>query len=327
MDPDPPKAAPRKVRFAPKEPRRRTPKPSSFKIEPAPEVDDTEDLEAQEFLNRKVKEHLARRGRPKSENKGRVQVAFSNDVGSSSIRTFGRQKESSDVAHDAVDSKELTPNGVQNLVTSMSITGLTNGVTVTKKKKREYKEPWDYENSYYPTTLPLRRPYSGNPELLDNSEFEDAVECDEDSLSSALDLGLLDEDDNTPKMLFFQFPSNLPTGKRAASKGKEIAGTNSRILATSINPPKQGSRLEELPDGYMGKMLVYKSGAVKLKLGSVLYDVSPGSDCMFSQSVVAVNTTDGSCCEVGEVNKRAIVTPDIGSLLVDNNNNNVIDLG
>jgi DNA-directed RNA polymerase III subunit RPC4 len=33
-------------------------------------------------------------------------------------------------------------------------------------------------------------------------------------------------------------------------------------------------RLDELPAGYMGKVLVYRSGAVKLKLGDTLYDVS-----------------------------------------------------
>lgn len=33
--------------------------------------------------------------------------------------------------------------------------------------------------------------------------------------------------------------------------------------------------LEDLSEGKLGKMLVYKSGAVKLKLGDVLFDVSP----------------------------------------------------
>ena len=31
---------------------------------------------------------------------------------------------------------------------------------------------------------------------------------------------------------------------------------------------------KELPAGLMGKLLVYKSGKVKLKLGEMLYDVS-----------------------------------------------------
>lgn len=50
--------------------------------------------------------------------------------------------------------------------------------------------------------------------------------------------------------------------------------------------------------------------------------VSPGSDCTFAQNVVAVNTVDQHCCELGEFSKRAVLTPDIDSLL-----DHVIDLG
>lgn len=32
--------------------------------------------------------------------------------------------------------------------------------------------------------------------------------------------------------------------------------------------------LGDLPAGFMGKMLVYRSGAIKMKLGDTLYDVS-----------------------------------------------------
>lgn len=74
-------------------------------------------------------------------------------------------------------------------------------------------------------------------------------------------------------MFFFQLPANLPVIKRLAStKGKEKAenlGSSERFGAL-----KKGCQLEELPGGFMGKMLVYKSGAVKLKLGETLYDVS-----------------------------------------------------
>lgn len=55
-------------------------------------------------------------------------------------------------------------------------------------------------------------------------------------------------------------------------KGKEIAGSS--IDGMSGYPMKKDIGLEELPEGYMGKMLVYKSGAVKLKLGDIMYEVS-----------------------------------------------------
>lgn len=32
--------------------------------------------------------------------------------------------------------------------------------------------------------------------------------------------------------------------------------------------------LDDLPAGFMGKMLVYKSGAIKMKLGDAIFDVS-----------------------------------------------------
>lgn len=55
-------------------------------------------------------------------------------------------------------------------------------------------------------------------------------------------------------------------------KGKEIAGSSMDIM--SGHPSKKDASIEELPEGYMGKMLVFRSGAVKLKLGEIMYDVS-----------------------------------------------------
>lgn len=77
-------------------------------------------------------------------------------------------------------------------------------------------------------------------------------------------------------MLLFQLPPTLPLVKRSASvKGKEKVGSSTSSNGTGA--PAKGSRLETLSSGYIGKMLVYKSGAVKLKLGDVLYDVSHGA--------------------------------------------------
>lgn len=101
-------------------------------------------------------------------------------------------------------------------------------------------------------------------------------------------------------MLCFKFPEILPKGilatsassnaqaRSPTSKGKEIAGSLPRASAipiksqgkkesgssTSRHPSKEFCRLDELPKGYMGKMLVYKSGHIKLKLGDIMFDVS-----------------------------------------------------
>lgn len=50
--------------------------------------------------------------------------------------------------------------------------------------------------------------------------------------------------------------------------------------------------------------------------------VSPGSDCIFTQDVAAINLAEKECCVLGELGKRAVVTADIDSLL-----DSMIDLG
>lgn len=74
-------------------------------------------------------------------------------------------------------------------------------------------------------------------------------------------------------MFLFKLPDNLPLLKRSSSrKGKEKVEAHTSSDGGGVL--NKGCGLEELQGGYMGKMLVYKSGAIKLKLGDVLYDVS-----------------------------------------------------
>jgi DNA-directed RNA polymerase III subunit RPC4 len=68
-------------------------------------------------------------------------------------------------------------------------------------------------------------------------------------------------------MIIFKLPAVLPRIEQpVSSKGKEKIGTS--------KVSKKGTNLLELPSGCIGKMQVYKSGAVKLKIGETLYDVS-----------------------------------------------------
>ncbi|CAA3008737.1 DNA-directed RNA polymerase III subunit rpc4-like [Olea europaea var. sylvestris] len=361
MDLDPPSSSPRKVKFAPKGPPRKPARQIEPKIE---EVDDGSDSREDKALLRRVNEHLTRR-RPRAEKKSSVQVAFSHGVASNSIRSFGKQRERKDDQGNVTGLRDLASDGTE-IPNNMQLTDaeicedFTDSTSSSiSKKKGEYREPWDYDHSYYPITLPLRRPYSGDPEIHDEAEFGKAaakLEYDENATTSASDLGLLEKADQS-QMLFLQFPPNLPFAKRpdtvsrretadhlksstisetnqnvtagnvpgvagnsTGMKGKEIMGSST--YPGSSYGSRKGCSLEELPEGYMGKMLVYRSGAVKLKMGDVLYDVSPGSDCTFAQNVVAVNTVDQHCCELGEFSKRAVLTPDIDSLL-----DHVIDLG
>ncbi|KAF7148120.1 hypothetical protein RHSIM_Rhsim03G0165300 [Rhododendron simsii] len=392
MDPDqlpPPNS--RKVRFAPKARPRRTPKPAADPKTEIVDEDTGDDEEAALSLRRLVKDRLGKRG-PKVEKKSSVQVAFAHGSSSSTIRSYGVPREGNSSKSNSLGSRDSAVDDEQIFFSLPSTaepcgtSGISENalVATSRKIEKDYREPWDYHHSDYPITLPLRRPYSGDPELLDEAEFGDAadnLEYDENTINSALELGLMvcyliteisklfrilgishlpytiydgQEETGKPQMLFLQFPPNLPLPKRSAgadgneskgasasAKGKEIAGNSKsigstgasaavkgkEIISSSPMPLERGNAskmhcgLEGLPGGYMGKMLVYKSGAIKWKLGDVIYDVSPGLNCVAAQEVVAINTVDKNCCALGELGKRAVVTPDIDSLL-----DNVIDL-
>jgi len=72
-------------------------------------------------------------------------------------------------------------------------------------------------------------------------------------------------------MFLIKLPSKLPIIS-TADGGKDVNAKSKPPVGT-----KKGERLcelKDLPSGFMGKMLVYKSGKIKLKLGNTLYDVS-----------------------------------------------------
>ncbi|KAK9131361.1 hypothetical protein Sjap_011848 [Stephania japonica] len=281
MDPDLSGRA-RKVRFAPKVPVRKPAKTAEPKA--GVEIAEVDAAQTRDLL-RRINAGMGL-GKPKADKKSApVQVAFGQGDASNFMWSYRASKNTTSV-----------PNNGQ-------------------RAEKEYKEPWNYY-SYYPVTLPLRRPYSGDPELLDEEEFDESsanISNDEEFMNSAAELGLMEENEDS-RMLLLQLPTSLPSVKRSATAEANETADGSKPSRKTINFLK-GCKLEEASPGFMGKLLVYKSGMVKLKLGDILYDVSPGSDCGFAQDIVEVNTEEKHCCVVGEPSGRATVTPDVDSLI------------
>lgn len=303
MEPEPSKStsnATRKMKYAPKAPPRRVPKPE-VKTEM---VENADAAQAVELLQRFNANQGALKGRSKVEKKvAPSQIAFGQGGASTFIKSYGIPKGgiSSNRGQDSAVNGGAYASGT--------------------RQGKEYQEPWDYY-SYYPVSLPLRRPYSGSPELLDEEEFGEASETinyDESSMNPAEELGLMEEN-LEPNMIFLQLPPTLPLKKRSETVNEQQVTESSSMHKGALAKEKM-SRLSELPGGFMGKLLVYRSGAVKLKLGDTLYNVTPGMDCMFAQDVVAINTVEKQFCVVGELNKRAILSPDVDFVL-----NNFADL-
>ncbi|GLT39827.1 hypothetical protein SLA2020_139960 [Shorea laevis] len=316
MDPNP-----RKHRFKPKAPQRNR-KPSVAKPE---DGDGDADVADTDKLIERFND-IQRLQRPKVEKKASAQVAFGPGAESSStsIRKFGSQrarnaKDTDSVMNIAAAYNEQ-PISTSSFHSLMKEDGYEESSTDSinasaPSTKMEYREPWDHDSDYHPITLPLRKPNSGDPELLDEAEFgEEATkaEYDENTINAAEELGLLDSQE--PKLLFLQLPKKLPFDKLSESrKGKEKV--DSSALPERSEAVKKRSDLEELPAGYIGKMLVHKSGKIKMKLGEIPYDVFPGSPTVFAQNVAAINTEEKQFCIIGSLDKRAVIAPDIDSIL------------
>ncbi|MCO5572810.1 hypothetical protein L7F22_026569 [Adiantum nelumboides] len=143
-------------------------------------------------------------------------------------------------------------------------------------------------------------------------------ELEEDSLPTADELGLMEESDED-RYLFFQLPSFLPFSKPSAgalAKGFENSNFKS-ANRNSTRPDYSGPStwLEDLPPGQMGKLLVYKSGAVKLQLGGTSFEAVAGSQCVFAQELVGINATTQHCCFLGDVTKRIVIVPSLNEFL------------
>ena len=198
-------------------------------------------------------------------------------------------------------------NGIVRRVVEKQEFMQADGMLVAKEGEvRESLEVFDHEK-YYPVTLPLRKPLEGDARLLDEDiegEWEDVQEEDESGVEAARELGLTESRDED-SLFFIQFPKGLPLYLKPS--GKEEKASSARSV-----------KLEDLrKGGAIGKLLVYESGVVKLKIGDVILDALPGTECTFAQEVAAVNTTTKYCAFVGEVHKRVILTPDIADVLPD----------
>lgn len=73
--------------------------------------------------------------------------------------------------------------------------------------------------------------------------------------------------------------------------------------------------VRDLPSGYLGKLMVYRSGKVKMKIGDILFDVSIGTKSTCLQHVAHISTKDKTAMILGTIKQRTVVTPNIEDLL------------
>ena len=121
----------------------------------------------------------------------------------------------------------------------------------------------------------------------------------------------------------FQLPSELP-----AVPGRGVAGGGGDAGASTSAGPAVGAPLRAFTGTRLGRLLVFRSGRVKLQVGETLLDVSPGVPVTRANEVAVYRPSDGGggggggseaprdeLVLMGAVTRRAVVTPDVLELL------------
>ncbi|XP_077457122.1 DNA-directed RNA polymerase III subunit RPC4 [Stigmatopora argus] len=127
------------------------------------------------------------------------------------------------------------------------------------------------------------------------------------------------------ELFFMQLPDTLP-GQPPTKEFKPIktevqsADGQSVLLKTETQEETSeddGCYLKDLREGFVGKMLVRKSGRVQLIMGQVTLDVSLGASCAFLQELVSVDPEGrrGNMTVLGNVKHKMVCSPDFESLL------------
>ncbi|KAL3137951.1 hypothetical protein ABBQ38_005198 [Trebouxia sp. C0009 RCD-2024] len=166
-------------------------------------------------------------------------------------------------------------------------------------------------DQYYPTQLPMRQPGMEETEAEAHAHDERPPDLSlhrDNESSAAEELGLLDLNPDSERLLLFQLPSLLPVPAPSQTPG----GSNSPVKPLTQH---EACSLHQLPAGKVGKLLVFESGAVKLQMGDVLLDVAAGTPCQFRQDVAAVNVHHGQFVCLGDVAQRVVCSPNIDQLI------------
>lgn len=189
-----------------------------------------------------------------------------------------------------------------------------------KHKQSHMDMQMDY-NTYYPTMLSTTTEdesvESKRPLVKDLIIGSDHLE---DGANTMYELGL---DGSNTGLMLFQLPGVLPVASEVEEemKLKKKPAQGKVQGASGITRERIATKPKNIPSGKIGKLLVFKSGKVKMRIGETLLDVSPGVPYPYRQDAVAVHEGDGAdeghCMFMGSVGNKAVCTLDVFQLLSD----------
>ncbi|SAL94787.1 hypothetical protein [Absidia glauca] len=133
------------------------------------------------------------------------------------------------------------------------------------------------------------------------------------------------------ELLFFQLPAVVPMFKKPAGDEddemkdvkdeEEVDKVKAQLplAAQKVSMEEQMAAMDlsDMPQGQIGKLVVLKSGKMKLKLGNVLLDIEQGMRSSFLENVMSVNTDTKKAVELGHIVQKFTCVPNMNALLKD----------
>ncbi|KXJ83359.1 hypothetical protein RP20_CCG006484 [Aedes albopictus] len=117
--------------------------------------------------------------------------------------------------------------------------------------------------------------------------------------------------DNQNNLFLLQLPDALP-GKTDSEVRKTDSGNGAG--EDEPKPEPQRCTVRELEEGYIGKVMRYRSGKVKMILGNTVFDLSMGMDSGFLQELVSISTNpeerSGNIINLAAIKSKLNAAPD-----------------
>ncbi|PPQ63311.1 hypothetical protein CVT24_006756 [Panaeolus cyanescens] len=114
-------------------------------------------------------------------------------------------------------------------------------------------------------------------------------------------------------------PQNAPPGKKvsfAPEQEPQASMSSQKPIAVETASTENSDKPNPVVDGAIGELLVYKSGAVKMRLtNGIILDVNTATQPSFLQQAVCLDKKHRRLTFLGEVNKQFVVSPNISALL------------
>jgi len=176
------------------------------------------------------------------------------------------------------------------------------------------KEPSDPDEVLKTAKMKKNRIIDSDDEEDDNSKEVNGVTSTTATTNTTSEITLSDLiSEKHSELLFFQMPDHFPGHSRQKVEASDLEQASSRTNVT----------IDQLAEGYLGKLQFRKSGKVQLWINNVLFDVDIGTQVGFLQELYSVETepnnppsTDkGNMTNLGRVRNRVVITPAWNDLL------------